>query len=582
MKKSIIKKFFIIIVFAVVLSGVISAVIFDIKLTDVKKKELMRVANLMAEEFDKGQDNDIQAQEFAKIVKGVRITIIKPDGTVTGDSDVDYRNMEKHNDREEIKQAESLGTSIVVRNSNTLGNKLIYAVKKTDAGYYIRIAEKYNGVLSDIISFLPAMLFSMVMSLLAAIYPAGKFSDRIAKPIVDMNQSLSGVQDGSTRLDINRYPYEELRDMAAKINMLAEDVSRHIEDLEAEKVKIEYILDHMKEGFILLDSQSKIIIINKSACRYMKSDKSVLGRDMYHLTRNLDFIKSASWALQTGKGAKKDLDYEESVIEVTFNPVVKGQGDLENGMIIIMSDVTEKRNSEMLRREFFSNAGHELKTPITSIKGSAELLCSDIPISDEQRQEMLSRIWQESERMSVLIQDILMINRLETGDISKEKEYLDLKDIISEDIDEVKTMAEKNDVIINADICKAVIYANRRDIHELVSNLIVNAVKYNEKGGKVDIILKNNMGWIEFSVRNDGDVIPLSRQSRIFERFYRIDKGRSKDIGGTGLGLSIVKHVADSLNGVIVVESSEENGTKFTVRIPDGKDEDENSKGFLK
>ena len=577
MKKSIIKKFFIIIVFAVVLSGVISAVIFDIKLTDVKKKELMRVANLMAEEFDIGQDNDIQAQEFAKIVKGVRITIIKPDGTVTGDSDVDYRNMEKHNDREEIKQAESLGTSIVVRNSNTLGNKLIYAVKKTDAGYYIRIAEKYNGVLSDIISFLPAMLFSMVMSLLAAIYPAGKFSDRIAKPIVDMNQSLSGVQDGSTRLDINRYPYEELRDMAAKINMLAEDVSRHIEDLEAEKVKIEYILDHMKEGFILLDSQSKIIIINKSACRYMKSDKSVLGRDMYHLTRNLDFIKSASWALQTGKGAKLDLDYEESVIEVTFNPVVKGQGDLENGMIIIMSDVTEKRNSEMLRREFFSNAGHELKTPITSIKGSAELLCSDIPISDEQRQEMLSRIWQESERMSVLIQDILMINRLETGDISKEKEYLDLKDIISEDIDEVKTMAEKNDVIINADICKAVIYANRRDIHELVSNLIVNAVKYNEKGGKVDIILKNNMGWIEFSVRNDGDVIPLSRQSRIFERFYRIDKGRSKDIGGTGLGLSIVKHVVDSLNGVIVVESSEENGTKFTVRIPDGKDEDENS-----
>lgn len=577
MKKSIIKKFFIIIVFAVVLSGVISAVIFDIKLTDVKKKELMRVANLMAEEFDIGQDNDIQAQEFAKIVKGVRITIIKPDGTVTGDSDVDYRNMEKHNDREEIKQAESLGTSIVVRNSNTLGNKLIYAVKKTDAGYYIRIAEKYNGVLSDIISFLPAMLFSMVMSLLAAIYPAGKFSDRIAKPIVDMNQSLSGVQDGSTRLDINRYPYEELRDMAAKINMLAEDVSRHIEDLEAEKVKIEYILDHMKEGFILLDSQSKIIIINKSACRYMKSDKSVLGRDMYHLTRNLDFIKSASWALQTGKGAKKDLDYEESVIEVTFNPVVKGQGDLENGMIIIMSDVTEKRNSEMLRREFFSNAGHELKTPITSIKGSAELLCSDIPISDAQRQEMLSRIWQESERMSVLIQDILMINRLETGDISKEKEYVDLKDIISEDIDEVKTMAEKNDVIINADICKAVIYANRRDIHELVSNLIVNAVKYNEKGGKVDIILKNNMGWIEFSVRNDGDVIPLSRQSRIFERFYRIDKGRSKDIGGTGLGLSIVKHVVDSLNGVIVVESSEENGTKFTVRIPDGKDEDENS-----
>ncbi|MGN9017524.1 ATP-binding protein [Lachnospiraceae bacterium HCP1S3_C3] len=568
MKKSMIKKFSIVIVLAVILSGITNVFIFDKKLTSEKKNEMLRLVKVMADEFNKDEDNNEQAERFGDESDGVRVTIVRPDGVVTGDSQADYRKMDNHSGREEIKKAQSSKSAITVRKSSTVGKKLMYAVTRTEDGYYIRLSEEYNSIILDAMSFLPAMLLVMLISCELAIYLAGKMSEKIASPILVMNESLSGVQDGTTRLDAESYPYDELKDMAVKINKLAEDVSNHIETIKEEKDKIEYILDRMKEGFMLLDSNSKIIIINKRACKYMSSDKSVVGKDLYHLTRNLQFISYATESFETGKNMRMDIEYEDKIIEVSFNPVERGNGDIENGLILIMTDVSAKRNAEKLRREFFANASHELKTPITSIKGSAELLCSDIPINEEQRMEMLKRIGVESERMTTLIEDILMINRLESGELSRESEFVDMEKIVKEDIDEMASMAEKAGVHINAATEEAVIFANPRDIHELTGNLIVNAIKYNEEGGSVDIVLKKQNDMIEFSVRNDGEVIPLNKQGRVFERFYRVDKGRSRNVGGTGLGLAIVKHVVDSLNGVITLESTEKTGTKFTVKLP--------------
>lgn len=568
MKRSMIKKFSIVIVLAVILSGITNVFIFDKKLTSEKKNEMLRLVKVMADEFNKDEDNNEQAERFGDESDGVRVTIVRPDGVVTGDSQADYRKMDNHSGREEIKKAQSSKSAITVRKSSTVGKKLMYAVTRTEDGYYIRLSEEYNSIILDAMSFLPAMILVMLISCELAIYLAGKMSEKIASPILVMNESLSGVQDGTTRLDAESYPYDELKDMAVKINKLAEDVSNHIETIKQEKDKIEYILDRMKEGFMLLDSNSKIIIINKRACKYMSSDKSVVGKDLYHLTRNLQFISYATESFETGKNMRMDIEYEDKIIEVSFNPVERGNGDIENGLILIMTDVSAKRNAEKLRREFFANASHELKTPITSIKGSAELLCSDIPINEEQRMEMLKRIGVESERMTTLIEDILMINRLESGELSRESEFVDMEKIVKEDIDEMASMAEKAGVHINAATEEAVIFANPRDIHELTGNLIVNAIKYNEEGGSVDIVLKKQNDMIEFSVRNDGEVIPLNKQGRVFERFYRVDKGRSRNVGGTGLGLAIVKHVVDSLNGVITLESSEKTGTKFTVKLP--------------
>ena len=233
-----------------------------------------------------------------------------------------------------------------------------------------------------------------------------------------------------------------------------------------------------------------------------------------------------------------------------------------------MSDVTETRNAVIIRREFFSNASHELKTPITSIKGSAELLCSGISIPEIQKNELLERIGIESERMSMLINDIIMISRMESGELAGECENVEISEEINECLDELKTIAEQEYLSIGIDCEPVMIYANKKDIRELVSNLLVNAVKYNKQGGRVDISLKKHNSEAIFKVHNDGEPIPPISQRRVFERFYRVDSGRSKAAGGTGLGLAIVKHVVDSLNGTVTLESNAVNGTTFTVRLP--------------
>lgn len=568
MKVSIVRRFILVIAVSLLISGLLSAVIFDLRLTDEKKQELMRMVDIISSEFDSNKDNNEQAVRFGKNADGIRITIVDKDGNVTGDSEVNYKNMENHLDREEILVAKKSKESVTIRHSKTIGTQLMYAVKKTSDGYYIRLAEKYSGMMTDIVSFSPALIISALAALIIASYLAGKISRNISKPIEAMNESLSGIKDGTTKLNPEDYPYSELKGMSVKINRLAEEISGHIQEISDEKERIEYILDHMNEGLVMVDSRLDIEIVNKSACKYMNSSRKVIGKDLYRLTRDLDFIDLANEALAKGHNINRDMQYDGGVLEVNYNIVENTQSSIGKGLIIVMTDVTAKRNSEQMRREFFSNASHELKTPITSIKGSAELLCSDIPLNSEQKKEMLSRIGIESDRMCTLIGDILMINRLENGDINKEKNKINIEEVIKEAVNELSVLAEQNKVTVKCNTEKQYVYANERDIRELVSNLIVNAIKYNRENGTVKIHLVRSEDEIIFSVYNDGEVIPASQQGRIFERFYRVDSGRSKAVGGTGLGLAIVKHVVDSLDGKITLESSTDKGTKFTVYLP--------------
>ena len=569
MKKSMMRGFILIMAVSLLLCSIICAVIFDINITDNTSSQLQGLAKVIADEFDPEEDNNTQAVHFGEISGGVRVTVIAPDGTVTGDSAVDYKTMGSHADREEIKSAAVTKTAVAVRKSDTIGKKLLYAVQKTEDGYYIRLAREYSSLMSDIVSFAPAILASAVVALIIAAILARRLAMSISGPIVAMNDSLSGVKDGSTILDPKEYPYEELQSMAGKINYLASDISLHIQQLQESRDKINYILDYMKEGFVLLDSSKHILMINNSACSYLGCDKSVAGKDILYMSRNLQFVDMAADVLDSKQSKTMDITASDGkILEAHFSAVEQVKGDMMGGVIIILTDVTSSRNAACMRRDFFSNASHELKTPITSIKGSVELLCSDIPLSEEQRSELLTRIGLETDRMCTLIGDIIMINRLESGEIASENVKLDLMNVINECCSEAKPIIDQGNITINKDLQSAEIFASPKNMHELVSNLLVNAVKYNCKGGSIDIVLKNEEKEIVFSIRNDGECIPKEHQKRVFERFYRVDKGRSKTVGGTGLGLSIVKHVVDRMDGTIELESSEIMGTRFTVHLP--------------
>jgi len=233
------------------------------------------------------------------------------------------------------------------------------------------------------------------------------------------------------------------------------------------------------------------------------------------------------------------------------------------------NDLTiESRNTAFLRRDFFANASHELKTPITAIKGSAELLCADVPLGEAQQRELLQRIGAEAERLHSLINDIIMINRLESEETAGEKEEMDLAEIVRACVDEVMTLAEQNRLRMDVTLELVTLLANRKKVYEVFGNLIVNAANYTRPGGCVEIQLSADAGEIRFSIRNDGEPILAGHQARIFERFYRLDSGRSKAAGGTGLGLSIVKHAVESLGGTIRLESDERVGVLFVVMIP--------------
>lgn len=568
MKKAVLRGFIFILITALSVCGILSAFIFSIRQTDAKKEELSRIVRIMAGYFDPAQDQNAQANAFAVDLPGIRVTIIDMDGNVTGDSTADYQAMENHANRPEIMEARGTKASVSVRQSSTIGKKLMYAVIKTSDGYYIRLAEEYGGMAAGLVSFLPAVSLAALLSLIIAFFLANKFSNSIAVPILAMNNSLIGIEDGSVTLDPNEYPYDELRDMAVKINALAADISLHIGKLQEEKDKISFILDNMKEGFILLDDNQDILLINNSACVYMRCDKSAIGENILYCTQNYNFLKKVDVALSNGQSKTfMDMETDGRTVETQFT-VVSGQQGISGGLIATMTDVTESRNVQKMRRDFFSNASHELKTPITSIKGSAELLCADIPLEDDQRKELLTRIGLETERMHSLINDIIMLSRIESGEPAVDKENIDLASITRECCGEAMPIAEQNGLSINVDLELAALYASRKNIYEMISNLIINAVKYNRHGGSVDVSLKNNDKEIVLAVRNDGEPIPPEHQHRVFERFYRVDKGRDKTAGGTGLGLSIVKHVVDSLGGVISLESDRDKGTTFTVKLP--------------
>jgi len=252
----------------------------------------------------------------------------------------------------------------------------------------------------------------------------------------------------------------------------------------------------------------------------------------------------------------------------SLNPEAYPYKELQDIAQNVNTLTIESRRAAFLRRDFFTNASHELKTPITAIKGSAELLCADVPLGEAQKRELLQRIGIEAERLHSLINDIIMINRLESGETAGEKEEIDLAQLIRECVDELMTQIEQEQLRVDVEIESVTLCANRKNVYEMCSNLIVNAVNYTRPNGRVDIRLAANAEEIIFSIRNDGEPIPLGHQPRMFERFYRIDSGRSKAAGGTGLGLSIVKHAVESLGGTVRLESDERVGVLFTVVIP--------------
>lgn len=481
-----------------------------------------------------------------------RVTLVGKDGTVLYDNEADISTMDNHLDREEIEEAIKDGTGRSSRYSHTMSEKTTYyAVKLTD-GSVIRVSSTRYTLWVLLCSMIQPLAVILAVSIILSVVLASRMSKRIVKPINDINIE-------NPDLDVK---YEELAPLLTRIQKQRIRIAEQMDELKRKQNEFSIITENMQEGFIFVDSRSEILSYNTSALRILGQEKATKNKSILTLNRSEAFRKSVEEAL-SGTHSEHLLEMDSLCYQIIANPVYN---DKEiSGAVIVILDVTEKEQREKLRREFTSNVSHELKTPLTSIYGVSEMLMTGM-VKPEDISRFSKDIHDESGRMITLIEDIIKLSKLDENVEIFIKEKIDIYDIASSVKERLTMYAKSKDLKFEITGVSAVIEGIPSLLEEMIYNLVDNAIKYNRPDGYVRIYVRNTE-YPEVTVEDSGIGIPKDSIGRVFERFYRVDKSHSKEIGGTGLGLSIVKHGAAIHNAEIIVDSVENSGTSITLRF---------------
>lgn len=479
-----------------------------------------------------------------------RITLIAHDGTVIADTVVDVKSLENHSSRDEVKQAIQNGSGTSSRYSDTLTEKIVYYAIKMEDGNILRISTRHYTVVTILIGLAQPIAIVAFISLLLSLWLCHRVSVKLVEPINTLD--LEHPENNET--------YDELTPLLKKIANQRQTIDKQLKDAVQMQEEFKLITENMNEGFLVIDKEMRILTYNSSAMKFLdiseKESESILS-----VNRTKEFREMLERVL-SGERYESETESDERCCRFIANPVFDGDGVI--GAVIVILDVTESVNREKLRREFTSNVSHELKTPLTSISGFAEIMKSgDTP--EETVIDFSNSIYNEAQRLISLVSDIMKISELDEKSVVYEKETVDLYALSLEAAERLRTEADKKNAKINVTGDTAEVVGVRKILDEMIYNLCDNAIKYNKDNGIVDIIISSSDNKVKLTVRDTGIGIPTAQQSRVFERFYRVDKARSKSIGGTGLGLSIVKHGAMYHNAEIELESKENVGTSVSV-----------------
>ncbi|MBQ8001028.1 MAG: two-component sensor histidine kinase [Ruminococcus sp.] len=482
--------------------------------------------------------------------KNYRVTWVDADGTVLFDTEADNTSMDNHKDREEIFEALTTGRGESERYSDTLTLKMIYRAEKLSDGTVLRISASQDSVIALLLDVLFPMIVIMVLSIILSSFLARWLSKSIVRPLNTLD--LENPADNDV--------YDELTPMLAKINKQHKQISKQMKELRRKADEFEQITASMNEGLVLLDRSGLIISMNLAARKLFNADETSIGQDFLTVDRSLKMSHGVEAALN---GKHSEFREQRGSSEYQFGISSIESGGKTIGAVIICFDISETAFAERNRQEFTANVSHELKTPLQSIIGSAELLENGL-VKPEDTSRFVSNIRKEATRLVSLINDIIRLSQLDEN-VESAKEETDLYVLANEVKDVLSLSAQKKNIEINVSGESCKIKGVRRYLYEIIYNLCDNAIRYNNEGGRVDIDVRKNKSGIVLSVSDNGIGIPLEHQSRIFERFYRVDKSHSKETGGTGLGLSIVKHAVTYHDGIIKLDSTVGKGTTVTI-----------------
>lgn len=514
------------------------------------KKELAQEARYISMGLESG-GNDFLNKIAAENGSNVRITLVDKDGIVLFDNQAEAKTLENHAMRQEIMEAVAVGAGEAERFSDTLDKTTYYYAVRLEDGKILRLARTIDSIYKSVLQMLPIMGGIVIVVAFLASIVARRVTFNLIKPLDQVN--LDEPLDNET--------YDELAPFLTRIAKQKRQLSKNLKKLRGKQEELTIITNNMNEGLVLLNGQQNVLFINESAAKIFGfSAKEVIGRNILTVDRAQEVQDLLQKVSQAGKGEglyEKDGHFYQ----------LSGSSVNGSGSVILIYDVTEKMTAEKLRREFSANVSHELKTPLQSILGYAEIMKNGL-VKDEDKQRFLERIHAEAGNMIELIQNIMELSRLDENKTLDEFEDVDLLKLAQSVTLRLKHKAQTKGVTLNVSGSSACVCGVQSILSEVLYNLVDNSIKYNKDNGKVDVKVLDGSEEVTVSVSDTGIGIGAADRERVFERFYRADKSHSKEIGGTGLGLSIVKHGVLFHKGRVELESEPGVGTTITFVLP--------------
>ena len=505
---------------------------------------------------------DLDALENIGTFKNnIRVTVVDPDGSVIYDNFTDPKNMENHEGRKEIKEAIAGKVGKDVRLSNTLGKDTYYYAQLMQDGNVVRISKQTESILGQFMKTVPLILLMSILLILVLLFLNRKLVDKLLKPIDYASEHLHRDDFSTQKLDV----YDELSPFIRTIERKNKDIKEYIERLETKERTVSEILRNMNEGLVLIDPDLKVIQLNEAAIKLFKASMQAnyMDMDIVRLTRSQEVSDKLKELVKTHKASSFELMVDEDSLKIYLSPIESGS--TLTGIIMLVLDVNDEKKAEKLRREFSANVSHELKSPLTSISGYAELIKNGM-VKDEDIKKFSGIIFDEAGQMLRLIENIILISKLDEKPELKCEEEVSIKETIDEILDLYKGKIDAKNLSVECHIEEGL----KKNVplgmlSELYRNLISNAIKYNKDGGKIIITVEKRGDNIISKISDTGIGLAKDEIPRIFERFYMVDKGRNRNTNSTGLGLAIVKHIVEDMGGTIDVMSTLGEGTTFKI-----------------
>ena len=498
---------------------------------------------------------EMQGEEYLENVsfKDSRVTYISQDGTVLFDSEADTVSMDNHSHREEVVEAAKQGTGEAYRVSNTLSEMTIYYALRLSDETILRVSTTQYSVLALIYQLIQPVLIILVLMIILSVIFAARISKKIVQPVNELD--LEHPEENQA--------YEEVAPLLSKIHRQNRQIKEQLDTARQQQAEFSIITENMQEGLLVIDRYTMILSGNSSVWKLFQT-KEKTGESIYSLDRSEEFRKVVETVLE-GRHGDSILKFQGGHVRLIANPVYR-EGETV-GAVLLLVDVTEQVERETLRREFSANVSHELKTPLTSISGFAEII-QDGFVKPEDIKVFAGRIYKEAQRLIQLVEDVIKISQLDEGEVPYQWQKEDLYNISKSVLDNLREVAKRRNIQLYIEGERTILRTVRPIFEEALYNLCENAIKYNKENGNVSIVLTENKNEVRITVKDTGIGIPAEDQSRVFERFYRVDKSHSKEIGGTGLGLSIVKHGVTFLGGSLELISEEGEGTEISMVFP--------------